>query len=250
MENQNPQYQNNNNSVTTSLFTLWDSTNGNQLRLSAMDNGIVFAIWIPVFDNGTRKYPKENRISAIANLQCVCALCTIVERAVVEYDAGRNFNGAIFTNSARTSLIEIAVENGQFFFKIHKNCDPVSHVPQSTYIFKFDTVVAGEQFNSATGDMEPNEIQADFYIFAHAVSAFAKDAAGLIGGHGERVANRFFNKNVMDHVKAIATAVHAQLPAPQWQRSQNGGYSNDGTNNPQVNPSAVTQEVNSLTDLL
>lgn len=215
----NPGFPSNNRdrmSITTSLFTLWDEA-GNQLRIACLDNGLSVAIWVPFHSqDGRRTYPQEQRYSTICVPKCVIALENIIyEDIVPAYQQGRNLKKGVYTNNAHTNMLEVEVREGDFYFNFHRNCDPMTRIPQITISFKFDVYQIVSAFDPYSGEIQYEPIQADFFIFAKAIRAFTDLAGGMIGGHGNRVASSRMSEQLMSYIKAIAMQVHAQLPAPQ-----------------------------------
>ena len=247
-------------SISSSMFTLWD-VNGTQLRISAMDNGIMLGLWVPYFEaSGARKYPQEQRyIVTLTQKNCYVLEEVIFNHILPAYAEGKNIIKGLYTNSARSSMIEIEVRDGQFFFIMHRNCDPTTRIAQNTFNFKFDAASMIEKYDRVSGEIEMTTIQADFYIFAKAIQGYNNMAAGTISGHGNKMISNYRNQQFMDYIRAIATAVHAQLPAPSYQ--YRGGYQDQlgvqNTYNPEninqqntLPPTPQTIEVSSLTDLI
>ena len=248
-------------SISTSMMSIWDSGTGAQLKLSILNNGLSIAIWLPfVNPDGTRKYPTENRFSTVLSQKNALAMERVITDYIIPaYEKGVNHHAGIFTNSSRSNMVEIEVRDGDFYFLMHRNCDPVSRIPKDTIRFKFESAAIIDGYDSVTGEMNVVPIHADFFVFAKAIYAYNSLAAGTIAAHGNSIASNNMNQRFMEYVRAIADAVHAQLPAPTYQQTT-GGYRqpnnarpNHGYGAPQGVPavqSVVTTEVNSLSDLL
>ena len=261
-QNENTRYNNNQVSISTSMMTIWDSATGAQLKLSVLNNGLGIAIWLPVVGpDGTRKYPSENRFSTVLSQKNTLALEKIITEYIVPaYDRGSNLHMGLFTNSNRSILVEIEVRDGTFYLLMHRGCDPTTKASKDTIRFKFDSTMVVDGYDVASGEMNVVPIQADFFVFAKAVTAFSDLAGGMYAAHGTSVANNSFNTRFMTYIRAIAESVHAQLPAPTYQ--QNGGYrpnqqagiqQNYNVNNTAAAsnlPPVVTTEVTSLSDLV
>lgn len=246
-------------SISTSMFTLWDEA-GNQLRLSCLDNGLSLAIWVPYFSpDGRRQYPVEQRYSTLCSAKAVQTLEDIIKTTILPaYEAGRNEKRGIFTNAAHSNLIEVEVKDGSFFINFHRGCDAMTHIPQHTTQFKFDIYHIVTKFDQGSGEMEIEPVQADFYVFAKAISAFNDLVAGSIAAHGTRMLNSYNNARYMEYLKAIANQVHAQLPAPvnsYGNQSRTGMYGQNsqmpdsGVGGGMPSETEVT-EVGSITDLM
>ena len=264
-------YQNNDNSrnynsgnqisVSTAMMTIWDSTTGAQLKVSVLNNGFGVGIWLPfVNPDGSRKYPSENRHSTVLNQKNALAFERVINEYIIPaYDKGNNAHAGVFTNNARSTMVELEVRDGNFYLLIHKNCDPTTHIPKDTVRFKFESATIIEGYDSANGEMNIIPIQADFFVFAKAVFAYNDLVGGTLAAHGSSLANVSFNQRFMEYIRSVADAVHAQLPAPSYQ--QNGGYRAPSQTGVQPNynaenaynnsvPSINTTEVTSLSDLV
>lgn len=253
---------NNQVSVSTAMMTIWDSVTGAQLKLSILNNGLGIAIWLPfVTPDGSRKYPSENRHSTVLTQKNALALeRSINEYLIPEYDKGNNAHYGVFTNSARSNMIEVEVRDGDFYLLMHKNCDPSTKISKDTIRFKFDSTAIVEGYDSANGEMNVIPIQADFFVFAKAICAYNDLAGGYISAHGTTMAMSTANQRFMEYMRSIAEAVHAQLPAPSYQ--QNGGYKTPNNGGIQQNynadniaasanlPSVSATEVTTLSDLV
>ena len=248
--------------VSTSMMTIWDSTTGNQLKLSLLNNGMGIAIWLPQTDpSGYRKYPAENRYNVIVNSKACIALERVINDTIIPaYERGHDARAGVFTNNNNSNMLEIEVKDGIFFATIHRGIDPVSRLPKDTIKFKFESTNIVDNYNAANGEMEITPIQADFFIFTKAIIAYNNLAGGYYAAHGTSMASAYHNTRYMEYLRSIAEAVHAQLPAPNYQ--QNNGYhpnSNSGiqqnynvnnvaaaANLPNINPTEVT----TLSDLV
>ena len=106
-------YNNNGNqiSVNTAMMTIWDSSTGAQLKISLLTNGMGIAIWLPfVNPDGTRKYPSENRYSTVLNQKNAVAFERVINEYIVPaYEKGINAKSGVYTNNARSNMIELEV---------------------------------------------------------------------------------------------------------------------------------------------
>ena len=253
---------NNPANTSTAMMTIWDSATGAQLKISVLNNGIGIAIWLPFINpDGSRKYPTENRHSTVLSQKNALALeRAINEHLIPEYDKGNNAHYGVFTNTARSNMIELEVRDGDFYLLMHKNCDPSTKIPKDTIRFKFDSTAIIEGYDSVNGEMNVIPIQADFYVFVKAICAYNDLAGGYIAAHGTTMATATMNQRFMEYIRSIAEAVHAQLPAPTYQ--QNGGYRAPSNTGIQQNynvdnvaasgnlPSVTATEVTTLSDLV
>ena len=251
----NGQQQQQRATITTSLMSMWDANNnGVQLRVSALDNGLSISFWIPfIGPDGRRSYPREQRINTILTQKnCVAMEKLIVEILLPAYAAGKDCRVSVFTNNARSTVFELEVRGGEFFANLHQGCDATTHVPQSSLSFKFESVLANESFDQATGEFKVVPIQADFYLFSKVLQGYNYLSSGTISGHGVRYSDHSYHAQLMDTLKSIANAVHAQLPVPTYNRTGlASGFNNGmpaGMTTPPANgaatpPSPVLEEV-------
>lgn len=216
------QQQQQRTSITTSLLSMWDANNnGVQLRMQALDSGLSVQFWIPfIGPDGRRTYPREQRVSTILTQKnCMAMEKAILNVLLPEYDAGKNTKVGVFTNNARSTFFELECRDGEFYANLHQGCDATTHVPQNMLTFKFEAVLVGGNFNTTTGESEMIPIQADFYLFSKVIQGYNYLASGYVSGHGVRAADHSFHVQLMDHLRSIANAVHAQLPPPSYQRT-------------------------------
>lgn len=242
-------YQNQRPTVSSSAFNLWDESS-HQFRLSVMDSGLLLAIWNPYFGvDGRRSYPPEQRMTAKIGPSDVLILDNyIVNTIIPAYEAGKSVKKGLYTNNARTTIVEIECRDGMFYLWIHTGVDPTTHQAQTTSVFKFSYRSAISDYNAAEQKVELESFPADFYLFAKAVHTYAETCGGVVCGNGTMTAAQNHNLKVMDYLRAIATAVHAQLPNPAVGTYSSGGYGDQRSNVPPG--STQPQEVTDVTDLM
>lgn len=245
-------------SITTNVITFWDD-NGTQLRLSYLENGVSLSFWIPqVSETGGRKYPQELRYSTILNHKVLTALVNAIAGKMMDaYVEGRErYSCAVYTNKARTTIIQVELENGEFFIKYHHNCDSITNIPQGTIAFKFDTYPIMTNYNATDGSLDAEILQVDFMLFTKALKVYVDNAGGMCAGHGSAVANNYRNRKMIDYLQAIANATHASLPAPSYgYNRQNTSYTNTNLNVDNIGasgnlPSPQISEVSDVQDLI
>ena len=239
-------------SVTTSMLSFWDANqNGLKFNVSALDSSLSIAIWIPhVGTDGRKTYPKEQRYSAVLSQKnCLVLEDMIVNHLLVDYDANRNGRYSIFTNAARSTMLEFEVKDGEFYSTLYIGCDATTKVAQSTVRFKFEAAMYTESYDPTTGNFNPVPIQADFYLFLETLRGFNRMCSGWIAGHGVRAVGGPDFTRLMSWIQAIANAVHAQLPAPSFQQNTGAMQQIPGAPTP-IAPTPAMTEVNSLSDLI
>ena len=249
--------QNQRPSISTSVATFWDE-NGIQLRVSYLENGVSIAFWTPqILENGSRKYPPEMRYGLILNNRILSAVMrSIINNLLDDYRSGKEYATiAVFTNAARTTIFQIEMINGEFYVKMHQNVDPTTNIPGRTISFKFETYPVMTSYDPASGNLEAELIHADFFLFTSMIKAYLDGASGMVAGQGVRQTSYSRNRQLMDHMIAIAKATHAALPAPQngyqYNHSQqnNSGYQNQSSPQNSYETTSVT-EVADLQDLV
>lgn len=240
--------QNQRPTVSSSVFNLWDDSS-HQFRLSAMDSGLLLAIWNPYFGvDGRRTYPQEQRVTAKVGPSDVILLDHLITDEVIEaYLDGKNVKKGLYTNNARTTILEVECRDGMFFLWIHTGVDPTTHQAQTSSVFKFAYRSGISNYNAAEQKVELESYPADFYLFAKAVHAYAESCGGIINGNGVMSTEQNLNLKIMDYLRAIATATHAQLPNPAVGTYGSGGY---GQRSDLPPGSTQPQEVNDVTDLM
>lgn len=242
---------NSRNSITTSMLSFWDANqNGMKFNVSALDSGLSIAFWIPhVGSDGRRTYPKEQRYSTVLSPKnCIALEDMLVNHLLEDYNANKNGRYSIFTNASRSTLLEFEVIDGEFYSTLYIGCDATTKVAQSTVRFKFEVVVFNEDYDPNTGNFNPVPVQADFYLFLRTVQGFNRLASGMIAGHGTRMATSIDSSRLMNYINAIANAVHAQLPNPNFQPM---GVTRHIPGEPTpATPTPTMTEVDNLSDLV
>jgi hypothetical protein len=236
-----------------------NNTQRNKLRISGNGSGLSIAIWTPMISpEGMRKYPQETRYGTMLVPRNVSALNKIIRDYLVPvYERGQDAKYSLFTNAVRSTLLEVECNNGFFYLNIYLECDATTRASNKKISFKFDAVPVLNKYDQATGEINVEYIQADFLLFTKAVGAYDDMVGGSVAGHGVRNADAFRNREFMDYLRAIATAVKAQLPAPVYQRTggfnppQNGAVQTQSGYSAPAEPVASAQmtEVHDITDL-
>lgn len=246
--------QNQRSSVTTSMLSLWDANqSGLKLNVAALDSGLSLAFWVPhVGSDGKRTYPREQRFSTILTLRNTMAIETMIkDNILTAYENGKDSHCSIFTNSSRSTLLEIACSEGEFFATLYLNVDPASGISQSSVKFKFESTAYNTAYDQTTGVFSTTQVQADFFIFLKTIEGFNKLCAGTVAGHGSRMASSFDTTRLMSYIQSIANAVHAQLPAPSYNTSSTANYGNHTASMPSTpNQAPPMTEVDDLSDLM
>lgn len=244
--------------ISTSLAVLWDNI-GNQLRISGNESGLAIGIWVPEIDpmSGRRKYPQEKRAQCILSQKLVAAIDKfIVEDLVPAYGSGKATNRGFFTNSAMTTHFEVGVEplpddgngaNGLFYVQISKGVDANTGIAASTTRYNFDFVMCTKDYDHTTGKFDYESVQADFLVFSYALYGYGRLCSGITSGHGTRIATSYSDKRLMDYIRSIANAVHAQIPTSTYSGSYTGGAHSSQA--PEAAPAEIS-DLNSISDLL
>ena len=225
--------------ISTSLITFWDGNrNGTKLDISALNSGLSFNIAVPVVGpNGNKTYPKEFRTPCIL----IPRNAMLIEDAIFHkmldaFERGENCSVSLFSNTAKSTVFELTLENGEFGLNLHINCDPTSHIPGHTVKFKFDVGYINESFNKDTGDFNAVPINADFFLFAKLIRAYNDLCQCNLVAQGTKLGMNSFNNTLMDYIRSIATAVQAQIPVTSYNNYGGNNYSgNYQSNNYQNN---------------
>ena len=244
---------NNRINISTSMFTIWDD-NGNQLRISCLDTGLSLAIWQPVFNqDGRRTYPQEFRSNTIVRESSAIALNQIICVDILNaYENKMNIKKGIFTNNSHTTMIEVEVKNDKFYLTIYRGCDATTHIPAFTSTFTFGSYNIISDYDPKTGEYNTETIQAEFFLFAKAISAYCDLCAGYIAGHGVQVTENQKNTKFMQYLISIMNAVHAEIPAQNtnyYRNNNTSSYSYGNGSNQSFAPQEIVK-FNDLSDLM
>ena len=174
----------------------------------------------------------------------------ITTKLMADYERGKSSRYSIFTNSAHSTLFEVEVREGEFFANLFIGCDATTHIAQTTLRFKFEVAFYNENYEPTTGMYDPVPVHADFYLFYKTLQGYNRMCAGLVAGHGSRVAGEFDTRRLMNYIQGIANAVHAQLPAPTYQRTGANYDQQQQAAAPQLPASSAMTEVSNLNDLV
>lgn len=242
-----------NNSITTSLITLFDSSSV-QLRISGLENGISIAFWMPSRDPVTGKltYPKESRYSTIITTDRVATLDRMISELLIpEFEAGRDKSVAVFTNRQKSMIFEIRVINGEFFASLYTDVDPMTLIPKNGFRFKFEKTTAACDYNSESGNMNITEYDGNFYIFTELLHNIIAIGNNKVSGHSVRQANSFTTSSLFEYIRAIAAKMGVTVENRSYSPVNNSpstSYENTITNT--SDPMPEMKELTDITQML
>ena len=220
-----------NNNQTTSKFNQNHnavSTNGimmfsgdMSLKLSFLDDAISIA-FIPavINEDGSRRFPKENRVYAILKLEAVVAFLRKMDSFFIpksvemyeEYLKDPNANippieMGVPTNAQYTTMVTLYFDkpkDGAYVpqLRLHTDIDE-NRIPKKTMTYDFGVRPVFNKYDPATGEFELSKDQVQFYLFYETLWEFVKSATNA-SAHADRVVNSYTAKEQRNLVRQIA----------------------------------------------
>lgn len=241
--------KNNQFSVSTSLISMFDE-NSYQLRLSGLESGLSFAIWVPqVSPDGKLTYPQESRFNTIMNADAVSSLSWLIKNRIVpDWQAGKDFKYGVPCNRSMTTLIDIIGQGGEIYLRVSKDIDE-NRQAKNVYQFKFTNTPIVIGYDPQTGNFDIDKIPAQFTMFTEVIAAYT--AVSYCAGHGTRVAEKFTISSFYNYLQAISAKLgvvvntgYRRTPAFESNSSSTGSTPQASGYNGQM------QEVASINELL
>lgn len=241
--------RNNQFSVTTSLISMFDE-NSYQLRLSGLESGLSFAIWVPqVSPEGKMTYPQEARFNTIMNADAVGALDWIIKNKIVpDWQAGKDFKYGVPCNRSMTNMIDIIGQSGEIYLRVSKDIDE-NRQAKHVYQFKFTNTPIVIGYDPQTGNFDVDKVPAQFTMFTEVIAAYT--AVTYCAGHGARVAEKFTISSFYNYLQAIAAKLGVVVNTGYRRNAPLEGNNNSYGSNPQTGGyNGQMQEVASINELL
>lgn len=227
-------YENNDKLTINTNGVTFFGTDDTMLKMGFYDTCMTIGFWSGVRDSATNKlsFPKEARISAMLTPATSMGLETVLNtRFLPKMSEGKAYKGGVFTNKAKTSVIDIEIgEDGKARLYYYREIDSDRH-PKFTNIFEFPKEVIIEDYNATSGEFNITEVNSYLYLFIKAVVAF-NDTCNAANAHAERLANAYSNKSITTYLTKIAAKLGIQTDS--YQKSS-GGFDNSFENNDAVN---------------
>lgn len=241
--------KNNQFSVTTSLISMFDE-NSYQLRLSGLESGLSFAIWVPqVSPEGKLSYPQESRFTTIMNSDAVGAMDWLIKNRIVpDWQAGKDFKYGVPCNRSMTNMIDIIGQNGEIYLRVSKDIDE-NRQAKNVYQFKFTNTPIVIGYDPQSGNFDVDRVPAQFTMFTEVIAAY--NAVAYSAGHGVRVAERFTISSFYNYLQAIAAKLGVVVNTGYRRAPFDGNNTNSYGSNPQTGGyNGQMQEVASINELL
>lgn len=193
------------NRVTTNGATFWDSE-GTMLKLSYLDDSFSIQISTPqINENGKRTYPEKNRHNLLMTADRASALYyeVIVKQLIPAFERGENLSKGVFLNKGKTAILEIKVENGEWFLLYHKDIDQ-DRKAKDSYGFRFMKNDIIEDYKADTGEFSGQQsVDGTFYIFCEYLDMGIHELCKP-SGHSVRSATSYTVSSIFNYLKSIS----------------------------------------------
>lgn len=221
MENNNQ----NQNRVSTSGITLFDE-NSMMLRMGYLDDSLSLVLGECEEVNGKRSFPQEKRHSFIITLDRAEAFYNeiIIKKVLKAIENGEDYNGGIFLNKRKDSIVEIRVQQGEIYLVYYKEIGE-DRKPKDTYTFKFNKTDVVELYNPDGTSFEQSKVEGCFMIFCKYLESGIYDL-GNSSAHAMRKANQYTTSAIFNYLKMIAAklGVTVENSNSGFNRSSNPGF--------------------------
>lgn len=223
------------NKITTNGATLWDES-GMMLRLSYLDESFSIQISTPfVSETGKKTYPEKNRHNLLLTADRAAALYheVILNQILPAYERGENLSKGVFLNRGKTAILEVRVQDGEFYLIYYKDIDE-DRKAKSNYAFHFAKTDLIEDYKFETGEFA-GQRSADgwFYIFAKYLEMGIYELCKP-SGHAVRAATSYTVTAIFNYLKSISQKLGVVVE-PAYRR-------NSGFNTPNAGMNAPTDE--------
>lgn len=238
--------------VRTNGLNLFGS-NGNLLIVSYLDNMINIQIGLPSEDgNGKRTYPKDNRIPFMLKKESVQDLSYLIMNDVIPaYVRGdEKISYGVFLTNKKDSILMVECENDEFKLIYYWNINS-ERIPEGSVEFKFQKSTTIKQYNPNTGDFELEDVQAQFYCFAHMIVNFESIISANAISHGAKIGNAWTADQEMTHLKAIANKLGVSPLGTSYRENNENPFDMNKTNMSENNNYAAIpmSETNNIEDI-
>ena len=193
------------NKITTNGATFWDS-DGTMLRLSYLDDSFSIQISTPsIGENGKRSYPEKNRHNLLVTADRAAALYNevIQNQLLPAYANGENLSKGIFLNKGKTAILEVKVENGNWYLIYHRDIDE-TRKPKESFGFQFEKSDVIEDYKADTGDFAGQQsVEGTFFIFCKYLDMGINELCKP-SGHSVRTATSYTITSIFNYLKSIS----------------------------------------------
>lgn len=220
------------NKITTTGATFWDES-GMMLKLSYLDDSFSIQISDPlVSETGKRTYPESNRHNMLVTSDRAAALFDeiIIKQILPAYEEGKNLSKGVFLNKGKTSILEVRVQEGEFYLIYYKDIDE-NRKAKENYAFHFGKTDVIEEYNFETGDFAGKQsVDGTFYIFCKYLETGLNELCRP-SGHAVRQATSYTVTSIFNYLRAISQKLGV-IVEPAYRRSS--GFSNESSMNDPV----------------
>lgn len=216
------QYQQ--NRVTTSGCTLFDE-NSIMLRLGFLDDGFTILFGDPKQDGMNKTYPLEKRHSLILRPERATALLEniIVDKVLPAMENGTSYNGGVFLNRRKDSILEVRVQDGEVYLAFHKGIDE-NRVPKESYVFHFQKTQIIENYNPDGSAFEQFDVHGCFMLFCKFLESGVYDINNS-SAHSMRKANYYTTNKIFRYLEGLATKLGVTVENRSYQNGSSSGFS-------------------------
>lgn len=218
------------NKITTNGGTFWDEE-GTMLRLGYLDDSFSIQLSTPAIgENGRRSYPEKNRHNLLMTAERAAALFheVIMKQLLPAYAQGENMAKGVFLNKGKTSILEVKVENNQWYLLYHKDIDENRKAKES-YGFHFGKTDIIEGYKSDTGEFAgQQEVDGTFFIFCKYLEMGVNELCKT-SGHSVRTATNYTITSIFNYLKSLSQKLGVTVE-PAYRR--NSGFNTSTMNSP------------------
>lgn len=208
--------------VKTNGLNLFGS-DGNLLITSYLDNMINIQIAFPSEgEEGKKTYPKDNRVPIMLKKEAVQELSHVIMNDIIPaYAKGEeNISYGIFLTYKKDSVLMIECKNDVFKLIYYWNIN-TERIPGGSAEFSFQKSPIIKQYDPSTGDFELEDIQSQFYCFAHMVVNFESIISTNAVSHGAKMGNAWTADQEMMHLKSIASKLGVSPIGASYREKEN-----------------------------
>lgn len=216
--------------VKTNGLNLFGS-NGNLLLTSYLDDMINIQIGFPSEDeNGKKTYPRDSRILIMLKKEVVQDLSYLILNDIIPaYLRGEEFSYGVFLTNKKDSILMIEGKDDTFkllyFWNINER-----RIPEGSCEFTFQKSTTIKEYNPSTGDFELEDIQSQFYCFAHMITNFEAIISTKAVSHGTKMGNAWTADQEMQHLKSIANKLGASPSGMSYKENNGNPFDNNKSN--------------------
>jgi hypothetical protein len=252
MAENNGNYQQNQNRISTTGITLFDE-NSVMLRLSYLDDTLSITIGMPkASDTGKNSYPEDMRYSFLITADRAAALYhhIILNGAAKAIEEGTEFCRGLFLNKGKSAVMQIRVQDGEAYLVFCKNIND-QRVAENSYVFHFSKTESITDYDEKTGSFTSKEsIDGQFFLFCKYIESGVYEVSNA-GTHSFRKGNRYTTNSIFNYLKAIAAKLGVTPEKNNYRgtHAEVSGFLNEPSNEEEL-PFGDDSESNNIEDFL